>query len=181
MDIEEEASHRPARNGPARQRRRERREAARAGATAAAEEAVCGETSEKYVSVIKEYLAKPVATSEEDVVTKEIPKATIVEPCDEIEKVSMEEKCRVDEICSNVSIIPIRNVNPNDEVVQTSIRSKLEAKKVKVIDIRIFRSSQGTFTRGDVKIEPAAGKRLENTDFEFANCRVIPYYGVRIL
>ena len=55
------------------------------------------------------------------------------------------------------SIIPIRNVHPNDEVVQTSIRSKLEAKKVKVIDIRIFRSSQGTFTRGDVKIEPAAG------------------------
>ena len=58
---------------------------------------------------------------------------------------------------------------------------KMEAKKGKVLEIMIFRSSQGLFTRGDIVKEPCDEKYLETTDFGFAKCRILPYYGLTIL
>jgi hypothetical protein len=55
----------------------------------------------------------------------------------------------------------------------------LEAKKVKVFGILIHRSRQGTFIRSDVQIEPFDGKALVQTEFEFLNCKVLPFYEAR--
>ena len=187
LSVEEEVKQHPARDGPARRRRRERRAAARAedaAAVTAAEEVSKNEAPENVASngpAVEENSKESTAISEEDVAPKVIPEATFVEPRDEIENVRIENYSRVVEMCSSISIIPIRNVNPNDEVIKETIRMKMEAKKVKVLEIMIFRSSQGLFTRGDVVIEPCDGKYLETTDFGIANFRILPYYGLRIL
>ena len=78
-------------------------------------------------------------------------------------------------------MIPIRNVNPSDEAIKDSIKKKMEAKNVNVYDVLIQRSNQGTFIRSEVTIEPIDGKVLEKIDFEFLNCWVVPFYGVRIM
>ena len=178
VEIEQnEASrlYRPARNGPARQRRRERRELARAQATVAAEDAAAGVTLEDTEMEASE-AANP--TNAEEASAKVA--AAFVEPRDEIENeiIHTEEK-QVSEICSTISVFPIRHVNPSDDIIKESIRKKLEAKEVKVIDIYIHRSNKGTFMWSDVFIEAFDGKNLEAIDFEFSNCRVLPFYGQR--
>ena len=78
-------------------------------------------------------------------------------------------------------MIPIRNLNASNEYLGKSIAEKVEAKNVKVRDVLIQRSTQGTFTRCDVMIEPMSGEILETIDFEFENCHVVPFYGLRIM
>ena len=78
-----------------------------------------------------------------------------------------------------LSVIPIWHVNPSNQVIEETIMKRLETKKVKVCDIFIRRSNQGTFIWSDVRIEAFNGKELEATDFELANCRVLPFYGSR--
>ena len=63
-------------------------------------------------------------------------------------------------------------------ILRKGIREKIEAKKIKVEDIYIQRTSQGTFIRCDVMIEPLRGEILKTIDFEFENCVVVPFYGI---
>ena len=94
-----------------------------------------------------------------------------MEPKDEIGNISLGNEQEVGELCGTISVIPIHHVSPSNEAIETSIREKLEAKKVKVFGILIHRSSQGTFIRSDVQIEPFDGKALEQTEFEFLTCK----------
>ena len=106
-------------------------------------------------------------------------KVVLVEPEDEIENDSIidETKKRDGEFCATISVIPVRHLNAKDVDLQRAIKDKIEAKSVKVENVFIQRSKQGTFTRCDVVIEPMEGKVLEDIDFEFENCRAFPFYG----
>ena len=170
------------RNGPARQRRRERRAAARDVAVAQEEVKVVSEQD-------KEDSAKAAAEKQLSFENKEASanggaKVIITEPEDEIENISISEskkvQARPNEICATLSVIPIRHLNANDDHLGKSIAAKVEAKKVKVRDVFINRSPQGAFIRCDILIEPLNGKLLEEIDFEFENCHVVPFYGFRI-
>ena len=83
-------------------------------------------------------------------------------------------------MCETITVIPIRNIITNNDYLQDAIVKKLEAKNVKVRDSAVQRSSDGTFFKCDVLIEPVIGKTLVNTNFEFENCRVLPFYGAVI-
>ena len=171
--VETSRHYRPARNGPSRQRRRERRELARAEASAAAEDAATEATLED-----TEARNAAAQTNSEEALAKTAPE--FVEPRDEIEnEIIRSENQQTGELCSTISVIPIRHVNPTDDDIRQSIRKKLQAKKVKVLDIFIQRSNQGTFMWSDVNIEALDGGALEKIDFEFAKCRVLPFYGQR--
>jgi hypothetical protein len=185
VEVEQrEASriYRPARNGPAQQRRRERREHARVEEAAAVREA-----AEKVSAEVTENAEECTADKHTGADTEEAKayggqkqSAVLIEPSDEIDNTSiLSEKQQVVELCSMLSVILIRQVNPSNEVIKETIKKKLETKKVKVCDIFIQRSNQGTFMWSDVKIEAFNGKELEETAFEFANCRVLPFYGQR--
>ena len=110
--------------------------------------------------------------------------ASVIITEDEIENISISEskkvQARPNEICATLSVIPIRHLNANDDHLGKSIAAKVEAKKVKVRDVFINRSPQGAFIRCDILIEPLNGKLLEEIDFEFENCHVVPFYGFRI-
>ena len=88
-----------------------------------------------------------------------------------------DDKTKTKEICSVVSIIPVRVLIANDAAIEKSVKEKLEDKELKVEDIYIQRSVNGVFTRCDVKIEPVEGAQIEGTNFQFSNCKVIPLYG----
>ena len=166
--------NRPARNGPARQRRRECRTLARAAAASAASEATERDTGNASKA------EKAFATAEEALANgSDKSSAVFVDPTDEIENISLRNEHQVSELCGIISVIPIRHVSPSNVAIETSIREKLEAKKVKVLEILIHRSSQGAFIRSDVQIEPFEGNALEATEFEFLNCKVLPFYGPR--
>ena len=154
----------PHQHDGARHRRRLRRAADRA---AAAETDI----SEKEVAV--EQLEK-VKVAEEAGKGN----AVLVEPIDEIniEEISSEILPRKD-YCAILSIIPMRHLNSKDEDLKRAIRNKIEAKDVKVKNLIIQRSVQGTFTRCDAIIEPTKGTVIEEISFEFGNCRVEPFYG----
>ena len=98
------------------------------------------------------------------------------EPKDEIvnEKISDEKS---DQISHTVSIIPVRRVNANDETIEKVVKQKLAAKDVNVLELYIERSENGTFARCDARVEPVKGKQIDETNFEFENCRVIPMFG----
>ena len=185
LSVEEKLNqHPPVRVGPSRQRRKERRAAARAEALAPAEEAVKDVSENEILNATKETgnTADPVATTEEVLATAAT-KAVFVQPQDEIENISTGKSDPKEsvEFCSNISVIPIRHVNPGDDAIKNTITMKMEEQKVKVHDIIIYRSNLGTFERSDVKIEPIAGKLLDNIDFGFSNCRVLPFFGLRVL
>ena len=74
-------------------------------------------------------------------------------------------------------MIPLKNCNSSDDVLQKAISGKVLARHFKVKDIEIHRSVRGTFVRGDVLIEPASGKLIKKIDFGFENCQVVPHYG----
>ena len=76
-----------------------------------------------------------------------------------------------------VSIIPVRVVSGSNDAIEKTIKDKLGDKEVKVVDIFIQRSANGVFTRCDVQIEPTVGGKINATNFQFNNCRVIPLYG----
>ena len=166
------------RNGPARQRRRERRAAARDVAVAQEEVKVVSEQD-------KDDSTKAAAEKQLSFENKEVSaKVLITEPEDEIENILISEskkvQARPNEICATLSVIPIRHLNANDDHLGKSIAAKVEAKKVTVRDVFINRSPQGAFIRCDILIEPLNGKLLEEIDFEFENCHVVPFYGFRI-
>jgi hypothetical protein len=182
--------HKP-RNGPARQRRREQRAAAREMPSGVA---VAEEASE--VEVIEQDKESCVSANAAEKQNLTLEKeefnfnangnAIIREPEDEIEKISLTNEtkkvqAKPNDICGTISVIPIRHLNASDDYLIKSIGGKIESKKVKVRDIVIQRSTQGTFTRCDVVIEPFNGKDLEEIDFEFENCHVVPFYGLRIM
>ena len=168
------------RNGPARQRRRERRAAARDVAVAQEEVKVVSEQD-------KDDSTKAAAEKQLSFENKEASAnggASVIITEDEIENISISEskkvQARPNEICATLSVIPIRHLNANDDHLGKSIAAKVEAKKVKVRDVFINRSPQGAFIRCDILIEPLNGKLLEEIDFEFENCHVVPFYGFRI-
>ena len=172
------------RNGPSRQRRRQRRAEVRETASReAAEEANDPQVDSTHVGAVivptrsqenDENVANinTIKSAEEAKDQKNVQKAVLVEPSDEIvnEEIS-------NEICATISVIPIRNINATNEYLEKAIIAKLEAKNVKVKDTSIQKSIQGTFIKCDVLIEPLSGKILEETNFEFENCRVVPFYG----
>ena len=128
---------------------------------------------------------EPIATAAETVVVGAGLKSNvvIVEPEDEILNDIENQKKKVEprpgEICGILSVIPVRNINANDDYLRKGIIEKVEAKKVKIEEIFIQRTSQGTFIRCDVMIEPLRGEILKTIDFEFENCSVVPFYGIQ--
>ena len=160
--------HLRSRNGPTRQRRRQRRAEDREAAAkeAAAKEidpqriksTPVEESKEPEKEAIKPNLNK---SAEEAKVEGNGSQAVLIEPCDEIEKekISIEtKKPKSSEMCSTVSIFPIRNINANSDYLQKAIIAKLEEKNVKVKDSYIQRTPQGTFIKCDVLIEPHNGR-----------------------
>ena len=191
MQVEPPLPRRKARNGPAKQRRREQRAAVHdnPSGVVVTEEASAVEVSEqdKELGVSAKAAENQHLTLEkEEVNTNGASQAIIREPEDEIEKISLANEtkkvqARPKDICGTLSVIPIRHLNASNEYLIKSIAGKIESKKVKVKDILIQRSAQGTFTRCDVVIEPYSGKYLEEIDFEFENCHVVPFYGLQVI
>ena len=191
VQVEPSLPRGKSRNGPARQCRREQRAAAREmpSGVVVAEEASEVEVFEqdKEPGVSTNAAEKKNSNLEkEEFNANDASSAIIREPEDEIEKVSLTNEikkvqARPKDICGTISVIPIRHLNASDDYLIKSIGDKIVSKKVKVRDIMIQRSAQGTFTRCDVVIEPFSGKDLEEIEFEFENCHVVPFYGLRIM
>ena len=169
LTAEVETMPRQSRNGPAWQRRRERRAAARAAA--AAEQVVADQQPEHSEE-------EEGRNFTEDVEEPDLGTAQASEPKDEIidENISDEKS---EQIASSVSIIPVRRVNAEDATIEKVVRQKLLVKGVKVLELFIQRSANGIFSRCDACVEPVKGKKIDETDFEFENCRVIPLFGGR--
>ena len=64
-------------------------------------------------------------------------------------------------------MIPLKNFNSSDDVLQKAISGKVLARHFKVKEIEIHRSVRGTFVRGDVLIEPASGELIKKIYFGF--------------
>ena len=153
------------RNGPARQRRREKRAANRADAEKAAEPELVVNATEEEASVQH----SNTGSAEEAPATANESKSALIaiEPRDEIENVALssdtiaDDEKKTKEICSVVSIIPVRVVSASDDAIEKTVKEKLEDKELKVLDIFIQRSVNGVFTRCDVKIEPVLGAQID--------------------
>ena len=166
------------RNGPARQRRHERRAAERAAAAAedaGAQTEVAAEDEPEKVSDVGVVLTK---TFKDAVEAKKLEAAQLFEPTDEIENETISSDEEPEKLCTSVSIIPIRKVSGSDDVIEKVIKEKLSEKGVTIMETGIHRSDNGTFIRFDARIEPISGKMLEETNFGFLNCRVIPILGI---
>jgi hypothetical protein len=72
----------------------------------------------------------------------------------------------------------VRKVDISDEDIDKILKKKLWAKDVKVCELFIQRSRNGIFVRCDVSIEPMQRNTLENTNFEFGHCKVVPIFGL---
>ena len=104
--------------------------------------------------------------------------ARAFEPADKIvEEFATNE--RLEKLCESVSVIPIRKVTADDDTIEKVIKDKFAVKGVTIFEFCIHRSVTGTFIRFDAHIGPTTGKFLENTDFEFSNCRVISLIGCK--
>ena len=88
------------------------------------------------------------------------------------EKISDEKS----EFSSTLSIIAVRRVEATDKKIEEVIKDKLALKGVKVLEVYIQRSANGTFSRCDARIEAVQVKLIDETDFQFQNCRVIPLF-----
>ena len=71
----------------------------------------------------------------------------------------------------------MRRIEANDKKIEEVVKDKLALKSVKVLEVFIQRSENGTFSRCDARIEAVQVKLIEETDFQFKNCRVIPLFG----
>ena len=58
-----------------------------------------------------------------------------------------------------------------------SDKGQVCSEKFRILEISIHRSVDGIFIRSYARIEPTIGKFLDETDFVFFNCRVIPIFG----
>ena len=159
------------RNGPARQRRREQRATARAAA-AAENEAAQTEARTEQVEVVEE----TIDVLEDAAEAKDLKAAKVSEPIDEItnEFISGETP---EKFCESVSIIPIRKVSGSDDAIEKVIKDKFSEKAIKIHEVCLHRSIEGTFIRFDARIDPTSGRYLRETDFGFLNCEVIPIFG----
>ena len=184
-----------ARAGGARERRRERRAAERAAAVVHAVPVDVGTSDvadpvEEFAPTDKiaaEALDLPTTKTHEKAETVEktaFANVRIVQPSDEIENETISSATssgtgtpRQEEVCQ-VSIIPVRKIDISDEEIAKILMKKLCAKDVKVRDLFIQRSRNGIFVRCDVFIEPMQGDVLENTNFGFGHCKVVPIYGL---
>ena len=99
-----------------------------------------------------------------------------IEPEDEITRETMS-GIWLEELASSVSVIPVRSVTGSDDAIGNVIIEKLAGKGLKTLQVYVQRSTNGVFVRCDVRIQPIPGKFIEETDFEFQNCRIIPIYG----
>ena len=149
------------RHGPAQQRRRERRAAARAAAVA--EEATAAGNNNLVSEEEAEVNNENVENFKDAVEATDLEAAQASEPKDEIvnEKISDEKS----EFSSTLSIIPVRSVAADDKKIKEVVKDKLALKGVKVLEIYIQRSTNGTFSRCDARIEAVEGKLIEETDF----------------
>ena len=100
----------------------------------------------------------------------------VSEPTDEItnEVISGETQ---DKFCESVSVIPVRKVSGSDDAIEKVITDKFLEKDIKIHEVCLHRSVTGTFIRFDARIDPTSGRHLNETDFGFLNCEVIPIYG----
>ena len=174
------------RDGPSRQRRREKRAKARSEeAELAGNEAdptEVNESTDKETETVSEHEANTKKTDAAEASTNgnEPVKALQHEPLDEIENAVISKETKVQEandFTNVLSVIPLKNFNSSDDVLQKAISGKVLARHFKVKEIEIHRSVRGTFVRGDVLIEPASGELIKRTDFGFENCQVVPHYG----
>jgi hypothetical protein len=163
--------HSQSRNGPARQRRCERRAAARA--EVAAEDAAAQTEEAVEAESVK---TKDVADTFKDAVeATELEAARAFEPSDEFSNLNVSDEIS-EKLATAVSIIPVRRVGGNDDSIEKVIKDKFAQKSVRILEISIHRSVNGIFIRSDARIEPTIGKFLDETDFGFVNCRVIPIF-----
>ena len=160
------------RNGPARQRRRERRAAERAAA--AAEDAAA--QTEDAVEAESEKARDEADTFKDAVEATELEAARAFEPSDEISNLNIYD-LKSEELATAVSIVPIRRVGRNDDSIEKVRKDKFAQNSVRILEISIHRSVDGIFIRSYARIEPTIGKFLDETDFVFFNCRVIPIFG----
>ena len=96
----------------------------------------------------------------------------------ELETITDANNSMKEEVCTAVSIIPVRGIDANDEAIEKVVKEKLGAKSVIIVDMFLHRSLNGVFTRCDVKIDPLEGHFIEKCNFEFRNCRVIPMFQI---
>ena len=169
VEISLKSQHQ-SRNGPARQRRRDRRAVERAAVAADNAAAQTEEAESMKVSDVG------VATKKDAVEANDMEAARVFEPKDEIENETISDE-ESEKLCESVSIIPIRKVGANDEVIEKVMKDKFDEKGISIFEFGIHRSIEGTFIRFDARIGPTSGKLLEETNFGFANCRVIPIFG----
>ena len=137
----------------------------------------CCELAHVHAKVAAEYAATeanlednevrnaPAQTNAEEALSKTAP--AFVKTRYEIEnEIIWSDNQQSSELCSTFSVIPILRVNPTADVIEQSIRKKLQAKKLKVLNIFIQRSNHGTFMWSDVNIKVFDGRALETIDFE---------------
>ena len=165
------------RNGPARQRRREKRSAAEDAAAVVTEEVVEQSEDNPVTGEALGVLEKSESNDLKDAVeATELEAVQTIEPEDEIVRDTMSD-VRPEELASSVSIIPVRSVTGSDDAIGKVITEKLAGKGLKTLQVYVQRSMNGVFIRCDVRIQPILGKFIEETDFQFQNCKVIPIYG----
>ena len=177
------------RTSPSRQRRTARRAAARQSA-ARVEENTKDEESKTLNASSKE---AEVASKPEDGINQDragkgaeqakLSEAILLEPTDEIENSPIsdesKEKNEHAEKVSVLSVIPMKHFDMSEEVLHRALKDRIEAKSFVVKHINIHRSNTGAFIRSDILIDPIEGEIVKKTDFLFANCQVLPCYGLR--
>ena len=125
------------------------------------------------VSIIAGEEVLPVSKTNVSVQTVEI---VLQEPQVKDEIVNENISDEKSELSSTLSIIAVRRVEATDKTIEEVIKDKLALKGVKVLEVYIQRSANGNFSRCDARIEAVQGKFIDETDFQFQNCRVIPLF-----
>ena len=73
----------------------------------------------------------------------------------------------------------MKHFDMSEEVLHRALKDRIEAKSFVVKHININCSNTGAFIRSDILIDPIEGEIVKKTDFLFANCQVLPCYGLR--
>ena len=167
--------------GGARERRRVRQAAARAAAAVGPGDSVVADSEKEATAKAgkaSEDSTKHLKTNEKVTAAEDAAPTTVklVDPVDEIENDTISSETE-EELCQAISIIPVKKLDLSDEEIEKILRQKLLAKKLKVLDCGVHRSSNGIFIRCDVAIEPVKKKFFEAINFEFGHCQAVPIYG----
>ena len=159
FDLDTSKNLPPFRNGPSRQRRRERRAAERAAAAEEVVKPTDGSNSEKEDDHTRNISDNK--TDDNAAVKARERKTSVIQEVSnrnvELETITDANNSMKEEVCTAVSIIPVRGIDANDEAIEKVVKEKLGAKSVIIVDMFIYRSLNVVFTRCDVKIEPVEG------------------------